>query len=203
MRLAPYILATFMVASPAAAQQGWKTYTFSAYSFSVAFPADPKSEITTYHAPDGRTVEARVYSVSGANSILRMTVVELSGAPVEDTSAIEHAVAGLTQGSEIKLDIPHHIGAVLGRQLSSGRGSFFRCDFLSEVAAVPNRGNRTFRRSKCNGRRHTLPTVDRVPTIPRLRRGGGATGRLTRLHQGLANSVSNQRIMLNSGPLAA
>jgi hypothetical protein len=121
MRLAPYILVTFVIASPAAAQQGWKTYAFSAYSFSVAFPADPKSETTTYHAPDGRTVEARVYSVTGANSILRMTVVELSGAPVEDTSAIEHAVAALTQGSEIKLDIPHHIGAVFGRQLSINR----------------------------------------------------------------------------------
>jgi hypothetical protein len=115
MRLAPYVLTTFVAASAAAAQQGWKTYTFSAYSFSVAFPADPKSETTTYQAADGRTVEARVYSATGANSILRMTVVELSGAPVEDTSAIEHAVAALTQGSEIKFDIPHHIGAVFGR----------------------------------------------------------------------------------------
>jgi hypothetical protein len=110
-----------MAASPVTAQQSWKRYTFSAYSFSVAFPAEPKSEITTYRAPDGRTVEARVYSVTHANSILQMTVIELSGAPVEDTSAIEHAVAALTQGSEIKLDIPHHIGAVFGRQLSLDR----------------------------------------------------------------------------------
>jgi hypothetical protein len=121
MRLSPYVVAAFVAASPAAAQQGWRTYTFSDYSFSVAFPADPRNETTTYDAPDGRTVEARVYSVSGANSILRMTVVELSGGPVEDTSAIEHAVAALTQGSEVKLDIPHHIGAVFGRQLSIDR----------------------------------------------------------------------------------
>jgi hypothetical protein len=44
-----------------------------------------------------------------------MTVVELAGAPVEDTAAIEHAVTALTQGHEVKLDIPHHIGAVQGR----------------------------------------------------------------------------------------
>jgi hypothetical protein len=121
MRFAPYIVAAGVAASPAAAQQGWKTYKLSAYSVSIAFPADPTSEMTEYHALDGRTVEARVYSVTGARSVLRMTVVELSGAPVEDTSAIEHAVAALAQGNEIKLDIPHHIGAVLGRQLSINR----------------------------------------------------------------------------------
>jgi hypothetical protein len=120
MRLINYMLATALAASPAAAQ-GWKKYAFSAYSLSVAFPADPKVETTTYQAPDGRTVEAHVYSVTQGSSLLRMTVVELSGAPVEDTSAIEHAVTALTQGNEVKLDIPHHIGAVYGRQLSIDR----------------------------------------------------------------------------------
>ena len=47
-----------------------------------------------------------------------MTVVELAGAPIEDTSAIDHAVTALTQGSKMKVDIPHHMGAVYGRQLS-------------------------------------------------------------------------------------
>jgi hypothetical protein len=120
MRLTAYVLAAFVATSPLAAQS-WKQYAFSAYSFSVAFPADPTIETTTYQAPDGRSVGAHVYSVTQASSVLRMTVLELSGAPVEDTSAIEHAVAALAQGCEIKLDIPHHIGAVYGRQLSIDR----------------------------------------------------------------------------------
>jgi hypothetical protein len=117
MRLTAYLLAALLAAGPAAAQ-GWKTYSFPAYSFAVAFPADPKVETTTYQAAHSRTVEAHVYSVTQGNSELRMTVVELAGAPVEDTAAIEHAVTALTQEHEVKLDIPHHIGAVQGRQLS-------------------------------------------------------------------------------------
>jgi hypothetical protein len=119
MRLIACILAVF-AAAPAAAQD-WKRYTYSTYSFSVAFPAEPKIETTTYPAPGGRIVDARAYSVAQAASLLRMTVVNLKGAPVEDTSAIEHAVTALMQGSEVKLDIPHRVGTVYGRQLSIGR----------------------------------------------------------------------------------
>ena len=117
MRLTAYVLATLLAAGSAVAQ-GWKTYSFPTYSFTVAFPVEPKIETTTYQAADNRPVEAHVYSVTQGNSELRMTVVELAGAPVEDTAAIEHAVTVLTQGHEVKLDIPHHIGAVQGRQLS-------------------------------------------------------------------------------------
>jgi hypothetical protein len=114
------MLVALLAASPVAAQ-GWKTYAFPTYSFAVAFPADPKIETATYQAADDRTVEAHVFSVTQGNSLLRMTVAELAGAPVEDTAAIEHAVTVLTQGHEVKLDIPHHIGAVQGRQLSMTR----------------------------------------------------------------------------------
>jgi hypothetical protein len=120
MRLAAYVSAILLVANPAAAQ-AWKKYTFSTYSFSVTFPDDPKAEMATYKAPDGRIVDAHVYSVTQGNSLLRVTIVELSGAPVEDMSAIEYAVSALAQGNEVKLDIPHHIGAVQGRQLSIDR----------------------------------------------------------------------------------
>jgi hypothetical protein len=117
VRLTACIVVALFAASPVKAQ-GWKTYAFPAYSFAVAFPADPKMETTTYQAADDRAVEAHVYSVTQGNSLLRMMVIELAGAPVEDTVAIEHAVTALAQGSEVKLDIPHHIGAVQGRQLS-------------------------------------------------------------------------------------
>jgi hypothetical protein len=125
LRLRACILLALLAASPVAAQ-GWKTYTFPTYSFAIAFPADPKIETTTYQAAGDRTVAAHVYSVTQGNSVLRMTVVELAGGPIEDTLAIEHAVAALTQGGEVKLDIPHHIGAVQGRQLSIARSDASR-----------------------------------------------------------------------------
>jgi hypothetical protein len=120
MRVIPCLLMALIVGAPAAAQ-GWKEYTYPRYSFSVAFPADPKIETATYEASDGRVVEAHVYSVTQTGSVLRMTIAELSGAPVEDTAAIDHAVKMLTQGGTIKADIPHRIGAVYGRQLSVER----------------------------------------------------------------------------------
>jgi hypothetical protein len=120
MRLTACMIVVLLAASPVAAQ-AWKTYAYPTYSFAVAFPADPKIETTSYQAAGDRTVNAHVYSVTQGNSVLRMTVIELAGAPVEDTGAIEYAVSALTRGDEVKLDIPHHIGAVQGRQLSITR----------------------------------------------------------------------------------
>jgi hypothetical protein len=100
VRLTAYVLATLLAASPAAAQE-WRTYSFPTYSFAIAFPVEPKIETTTHQAAENRPVEAHVYSVTQGNSELRMTVVELAGAPVEDTAAIEHAVTALTQGHEV------------------------------------------------------------------------------------------------------
>ena len=120
MRLIVCILAALWAAGPAAAQ-GWKRYTYSAYSFSVAFPSEPNLETTTYQAPDGRAVAAHVYSAMQGGSVLRVTVAELAGAPVEDTNAVAHAVRVLTEGNAVKLDVPHHVGVVQGRQLSIER----------------------------------------------------------------------------------
>jgi hypothetical protein len=122
MRLIACIVTIVCTACLAPAQaQGWSKYTFSAYGFSMAFPAEPQTEMTTYAAADGRLVEAHVFSLSRGNSTLRITVAELAGAPVEDTSAIEHAARELARGSAVRFDIPHHIGAVYGRQLSIDR----------------------------------------------------------------------------------
>jgi hypothetical protein len=111
-------LLTALVAGVPAAAQGWKEYAYPRYAFSVSFPADPKIETMTYQASGGRVVEARVYSVIRPGSVLRMTIADVSGASVEDTVEINHAVETLTAGGEIKADIPHRIRAVYGRQLS-------------------------------------------------------------------------------------
>ena len=47
-----------------------------------------------------------------------MTVVDLSEVQTEEKAVIDYAIRTLAQGGEIKLDIPHRISRVYGRQLS-------------------------------------------------------------------------------------
>ena len=117
MRPIPVIAALFFAASPAAAQS-WREFAYPTDFFSVAFPADPKVETTTYQAADGRPVEARVYSVSQDGGVFRMTVADLPDPAMQESAVLDHAVRTLSQGSEIKVDIPHRISRVYGRQLS-------------------------------------------------------------------------------------
>jgi hypothetical protein len=53
MRTIALVLAAFVASAPAAAQS-WKEYSYPDYAFSVAFPADPQIETTTYQVADGR-----------------------------------------------------------------------------------------------------------------------------------------------------
>jgi hypothetical protein len=116
MRLIACLLALFLVGGPAAAQD-WMEYAYPDYSFSVHFPADPKIEIATYQVPDGRSFEARIYSVAQDSGVFKMTVADLPDAGTDENALISHAVKSMTQGGEIKLEIPHRIRAVYGRQL--------------------------------------------------------------------------------------
>ncbi len=117
MRLIAFMLALFAAGGPAAAQS-WKEYSYPDYAFTVSFPAQPKIETTTYPAPDGRAVPARVYSVAQDNSVFKMTVADLSNAGLEEGAVIDHAIKTLSQGGEIKVDIPARVSRVFGRQLS-------------------------------------------------------------------------------------
>ncbi len=117
MRVIPIIIALIFASAPAAAQS-WKEYAYPADFFSVAFPADPKVETTTYQSADGRPVEARVYSVSQDGGVFKMIVADLPDPAVRESAVLDHAVQTLSQGGEIKVDIPHRISRVYGRQLS-------------------------------------------------------------------------------------
>jgi hypothetical protein len=113
----PVILALVFATCPAAAQS-WKEYAYPADFFSVAFPADPKVETTTYQAANGYPVEARVYSVLQDGGVFRMTVADFPDPATQENTVLDHAVRTLSQGSEIKVDIAHRISRVYGRQLS-------------------------------------------------------------------------------------
>jgi hypothetical protein len=117
MRLIALIAAALFTATPLAAQ-GWAEYAYPDYGFSVAFPAEPRIQETTYQAAEGTAVPARVYSVAQNGAELILTVAELSGTTIGENAVLDYAVANLTRGSTIKVDIPHRISAVYGRQLS-------------------------------------------------------------------------------------
>jgi hypothetical protein len=122
MRLIPFAIALFpltlfALSGPAAAQS-WKEYSYSDFAFTVSFPAEPKIETTTYLAADGRAVPARVYSAAQDSGQFKMTVADLSNAGLEESAVIDHAIKTLSQGGEIKVNIPARVGRVFGRQLS-------------------------------------------------------------------------------------
>jgi len=117
MRLIAFALAAFVAGGPAAAQN-WQEYSYPAYSFTVAFPADPQIETTTYRLADGRAVEARVYAVRQNDSVFTVTVAELGNTGLDERAVIDHAAKTLSEGSEVKINIPHRVYQVYGRQLS-------------------------------------------------------------------------------------
>jgi hypothetical protein len=63
--------------APAVAQS-WEDYSYPEYATSVAFPASPQIENTTYQIADGHSVPARVYSARQDNSEFKMTVADVT-----------------------------------------------------------------------------------------------------------------------------
>jgi hypothetical protein len=118
MRLLAFIAALATLTAGPAAAQSWKEYTYPQYAFAVSFPAEPTVETKPYQTAEGASAESRVYSVARANGVFTMTVVDLSGVQTDEKTVIDHAIKTLSQAGEIKLDIPHRISRVYGRQLS-------------------------------------------------------------------------------------
>jgi hypothetical protein len=117
MRPIPFILAAFTFTAPAVAQS-WEEYTYPEYAISVAFPASPKIETTSYQIADGRSVPARVYSVRQDKSEFKLTVADLANTGLDEKTVVDHAVAALSQGATVKLNVPARIYRVYGRQLT-------------------------------------------------------------------------------------
>jgi hypothetical protein len=117
MRIIAFAAAVFVVSGSAAAQS-WQEYNYPAYAFSVAFPADPKIEMTTYEIADGRSVPARVYSARQDKGQFKMTVAELANTGLDEKAVIDHAIKRLSQGATVKVNIPARIYQVYGRQLT-------------------------------------------------------------------------------------
>jgi hypothetical protein len=120
MRLIAFVAAAFIAGSPAAAEE-WQEYAYPDYAFTVRFPASPRVETATYQVADGRTVPAQVYSVSQNNGAFTVTVAETGKADLDENAIIDNAVRRLSAGAEVKVNMPHRIYRVYGRQLSVRR----------------------------------------------------------------------------------
>jgi hypothetical protein len=120
MRLMACVAAAFIAASPAAAEE-WQEYAYPDYAFTVRFPAGPGVETTTYQVADGRAVTARVWSVRQNNGAFTVTVAETGNAGVDEEAVIGHAIKALSAGADVKVNMPHRIYRVFGRQLSVRR----------------------------------------------------------------------------------
>ena len=89
--LAIVVLATSVTGRPAAAQS-WQEYSYPDHAFSVAFPANPQVDTTTYQIADNRSVPSRIYSVRQANVVFSMIVAELKGTNLGENSVVDHAI---------------------------------------------------------------------------------------------------------------
>jgi hypothetical protein len=117
MRFIILLLGALAAGGPAAAQS-WKEYSYPDDFFSVVFPAAPKVENTIYQAAYDRSVRARAYSVSQSSALFKVTVAELANTGLDENAVVDHAIRMLSEGSEVKVNIPHRIDQVYGRQLS-------------------------------------------------------------------------------------
>jgi hypothetical protein len=116
--LACVVLAASLAGSGAAAAQSWEEYSYPEDRFAVTFPAAPRIETTTFEVAAGRSVAARRYGVQQPGALLTVTVAELANTGLAETAVIDHAIARVAAGGEIKVNIPHRIDSVYGRQLS-------------------------------------------------------------------------------------
>src|SRR5215510_2617640 len=116
MRLSAIILAAFVISGPAAAQE-WKEYNYPDYRFGVMAPAAPRLQTNTYEVAQGRSVPARIYTVRQDKSELKVIVADLANTRLTEDAVIDFAVKKVSATGEVKINYPHRIYQVYGRQL--------------------------------------------------------------------------------------
>lgn len=120
MRLMAYVVAALVLSGPASAE--WKEFNSVSEGFGVVFPAEPDvQDVEKFEVVPGKTVPAHIYSARYDNSLFKMTVVDGRDAGLQEAPVIEQAVKRLTLGGQVKIDFPHRIYRIYGRQMSVQR----------------------------------------------------------------------------------
>ncbi len=117
MRRIAFVLAVSLFSSAAAAQ-GWQEYNSTNDAFTVVFPVSPQVEMTTYPLAGGKTVPARVYTARQEQGVFTVTVADIGSTGLDESAVIDSAVKNLSDAGEVKVNIPHRIYQVYGRQFS-------------------------------------------------------------------------------------
>jgi hypothetical protein len=148
MRLIAFVAAAFVAAasiagSPVAAEE-WQQFAYPDHAFTVAFPAAPQVETTTYQLAEGRTVPAHVYAVRDNDGVFTVTVAEIRNAGLDENAVIDNAIKRLSAGGEVKVNVPHRIYRVYGRQLSiqrpdGGRSTVALFDYNGRLYQIEGR----------------------------------------------------------------
>lgn len=133
------ILIAANVVTAAAYADAWQEYRYPDYAFAVMLPAPPRAEATTYQPVDGRSVPARAWSVDIGKSQFKVTVADIANSNLQEGAIIDHAMKALSVGGEVKVDYPHRISQVYGRQFS-----IVNRDGSRETAAVFDYNNRVY-----------------------------------------------------------
>src|SRR5437016_4722261 len=117
MRLIAFVLAAFAVSGSAAAQE-WQEFTYPNDAFTIMLPAAPQIQRTTYAVAEGKSVRARIYSLRQDKSEFKMIVADLDNTGLKENAVIDRAVKTVSANGEVKVNYPHRIYGVYGRQLS-------------------------------------------------------------------------------------
>lgn len=117
MRLIAFIVAIFAASAPASAQT-WREYEYPDEGFTADFPAEPKVENTSYKAPGGHLVEARVHSVVQEGGEFKVTVADMSHTETSEGNVMAYAVFMLSRKGELRFNFPHSTRRIIGRQAS-------------------------------------------------------------------------------------
>jgi hypothetical protein len=117
MRLIAFIVAMLAASVPANAQT-WREYEYPDEGFTAAFPAEPKVEDTSYKAPGGHLVEARVHSVVQEGGEFKVTDADMSHAETSAGNVMAYAVFMLSRKGELRFNLPHVTRRIIGRQAS-------------------------------------------------------------------------------------
>jgi hypothetical protein len=120
MRLIAFVLAALVVSGPARAE--WQELNSVAEGFGVVFPADPDvEEVAMFEVVSGKMLPARIYSARYDNSLFKMTVVDGRDAGLQEAPVIDQAIKRVSQGGELKINVPSRIYRTYGRQLVIAR----------------------------------------------------------------------------------
>lgn len=133
------ILIAANVVTGAAYADAWQEYRYPDYAFAVMLPVAPKAEAATYQPVEGRSVPARIWSVDAGSAQFKITVADIANSGLQENAIIDHAMKALSIAGEVKVDYPHRISQVYGRQFS-----IVNRDGSRETAAVFDYNNRVY-----------------------------------------------------------